>query len=627
MKALSSTAISLSIRVLLLYAFLVLPVLESTPLYAGIAFKGIEKNISDPEKLESFLEDIRQRALDSGVSNFVPYSLLLIKESRAAANEKEFETAAILADFALKMSPDLPPAYEAKAEVLWAKNRLLVYLPFIGYFQSFFTGLIHIEALPFIVISNSAVIVFSCLLTAGLFVLLVAVRCFGLYFHDARHVINKKVPNSVIMIGLLGLFFAPLIFGFTALWLLPLWLFLLFGYLNKQERLSAIFLFLLLLIVPVVIFSAGLGLKLSHSQEEGLLWKVNFDYWDKHDLVELKALKEKNADDEDVLFSLGLVYKKNGDFEKALKAYTELVDLNPGNYQAFINLGNVYLSMNRWQKAVEAYVQAIKLAPGECAAAHFNLSRAYGQKFLFDESEAEFLKAKKIERKRAEKKFENATEHYNRMVIDEQLSKRRIFERALTYSKDEQTFLDNLWSLFFKPVSFKYGFAAIFVLFAASMILVKKDRFRIAMRCTMCGKSLCRRCQREIPKDMTCTQCLNFYKEQDHFDQSLKLAKISKMKRYQFFYTFIRNVLGFVFPGSALIWKGYPLIGTALLFFSAMLFFKIVILFLFSSPWAFLGLTKLPLIVLLAAVLFICWSASVLTTFKLADKNLKKSLL
>jgi len=56
MKTHSSTAISFSVRVLLLYVVLVMPLLQSTPLYAGIAFKGIEKNISDPEKLESFLE-------------------------------------------------------------------------------------------------------------------------------------------------------------------------------------------------------------------------------------------------------------------------------------------------------------------------------------------------------------------------------------------------------------------------------------------------------------------------------------------------------------------------------------------------------------------------------------------
>ncbi len=627
MKIIFFTTLFFTLRVLLLCTVLVLPALQCTPLYAGIAFKGIEKDISDPEKLATFLEDIRQRALDSGVENFVPYSLLLIKESREAVKKKEFETAGILADFALKMSPDLPPAYEAKTEVLWAKNKLLIYLPFKGYLQSFFKGLSHIESLPFILLSSSAVIVFSCLFPAGIFVLLIFVRCFGLFFHDFRHILNEKIPNAVILIGLLLMFFSPLVFGLTALWLLPLWLFLLFGYLNSQERLSALALFLLLLIVPAMIFTASLGMRISLSQDEALLWKVNFDYWDKHDLMELDALSETKADDADVLFSLGLAYRKNGDFEKALKVYTRLVDLNPESYQVFTNLGNVYLSMSKWQEAVDAYEQAIKLAPDKCAAAHFNLSKAYGQKFLFDESESEFLKAKQIERKKAEKSLENATEHYNRMVIDEQLSKRHLFERAITNSKDDPVFLGNLWGLFFKPVSFKYGFAAILVLFITSMLFVKKDRFRIAMRCTMCGKALCRRCQREIPKDIVCTQCLNFYKEQDHFDQELKLSKISNMKRYQSFNKFIRNVSGSIFPGSALIWKGYSLFGTALLFISSMLFFKIAVLFIFNSPWTLGGDTQLPLVILLAVLLFVCWIVSVLTTFKLADKNLKKSLL
>ena len=79
-------------RVLLVLTLMLLVVLQSTPLYAGIAFKGVEDDITDYKMLESFLEDVRQRALASGISNFDPYSLLLIKETRRAVKEKEFDS-------------------------------------------------------------------------------------------------------------------------------------------------------------------------------------------------------------------------------------------------------------------------------------------------------------------------------------------------------------------------------------------------------------------------------------------------------------------------------------------------------------------------------------------------------
>ena len=186
-------------RVLLVLTLMLLLILQNTPLCAGIAFKDVEDDITDHKMLESFLEDVRQRALASGISNFDPYSLLLVKESRRAVKEKEFDSALILADYAVKMSPDLPPAYEAKAEALWAKNRLFIYLPFVGYVQSFYKGLSHFGTLPFILLSNSAVIIFSCLLTSALFVLIILVRYFGLFFHDARHVFNENFPDIFIL--------------------------------------------------------------------------------------------------------------------------------------------------------------------------------------------------------------------------------------------------------------------------------------------------------------------------------------------------------------------------------------------------------------------------------------------
>lgn len=604
---------------------LLLSVLASPALYAGIAFTEIEDRLDDSPALGAFLEDVRQRALDSGVSNFSPYSSMLICESRRSAEDGAFEPAEILADYARKMSPDFPPAYRAIAEARWDKNRALIYLPFAGYVQAFVKGRMHLASLSFMLLSNALVIVFAILSASALFVLIFFLRCFGLIYHDLRHKVHEHLPNAVVVIGVIFLFFFPLIFGFTVLWLIPLWLFVLLGYLRKTELAGAAVVFVLLLILPVMIFLAAAGTDLTGSEEARLLWKVNYDYWDKKDLDRLRSLSEQKADDADILFSLGLAYKKNGDFAEALQIYKQLTDANPENYRSLVNLGNTYLSMDRWQAAVDTYQAAVTVAPDQCAAAHFNLSQAYSQNAMLKESEQAFLKAKEMAPQSVEKSYKNFSKHFNRKVMDERLPAASIIMRVLNSSLKSGLSAENIWGLFFRPLSVRAGISVMVFLFIAGFLWLKQDRFRMAVRCTICGRPLCLRCQKDIAKDVVCTQCANFYRGQENPDLQVKQAKLRKMQLYQKSYAAVRNVLGLLFPGAALIWKGYVLSGLAMLLVSAGLFFKIVVTLGLPSPWSFLGLSNMPLVVLLAGGLFGLWLVSAVTTFKLKDLNLKKS--
>jgi len=594
-------------------------------LYAGIAFTEIETRMDDPQELEAFLEDVRQRVLDSGIANFSPYTLMLIRESRRASERGAFETAAILTDYAWKISPDLPPVYRAKAEALWAQNRVRVYLPFAGQIRSFANGLTHLESLSFILFSNMAVLIAAVLLTSALFALIFFLRCFGLMCHDIRHKVHERLPNPIVIIATLFLFIFPLFFGVTVLGLIPLWLFFLLGYLKKWERAGAAVVFVLLLTLPAMFLYAALGTDLSMSKEARLLWKINYDYWNKKDLEKLKALSKRKKDDTDILFSLGLACKKNGDFADALRIYKKLTDANPESYRNLVNLGNVYLSMNRWQAAVDSYQAAVTMAPSACAAARFNLSRAYAQKFMLKESEQEFLKAKDIDARRVEISYKNASEHFNRKVLDEPLPVGCIVKRVFASSLKDSRSAENIWGLFFRPFSIRAGGAVMVILFIAGFLCLKQDRFRMAMRCSICGRPLCLRCQKDIAKDVVCLQCTNFYRGQENPDQQVKQAKLKKVLLYQKWYAVIRNILGLLFPGAALIWKGYVLSGLAVLLVSSLLFFKIVMVLVLQSPWAFLGFSNMPLVVLPGVALFVLWLFSAVTTFKLKDLNLKKS--
>ena len=70
-------------------------------------------------------------------------------------------------------------------------------------------------------------------------------------------------------------------------------------------------------------------------------------------------------------------------YDKAIKHYTEAIDLNPKLIQAYNNRGNVYRSKDKFDAAIQDYNTAIALNP-EFAEAYNNRGAAYGKKGELD---------------------------------------------------------------------------------------------------------------------------------------------------------------------------------------------------------------------------------------------------
>lgn len=86
-----------------------------------------------------------------------------------------------------------------------------------------------------------------------------------------------------------------------------------------------------------------------------------------YDQIALKFLTIANGQtefkDENFYINKGLAYYNSGNFEEAIKAWQEVIKLNPNNAVAYNNIGSAYNLMQKWDTAIPYFNKAIELNP------------------------------------------------------------------------------------------------------------------------------------------------------------------------------------------------------------------------------------------------------------------------
>jgi len=602
--------------------------LQSSPLRSEILINTFAfDKATDPQQLISFLERIYQRTLDKGIINFPSYSLLLIKETQAALKKQDYQKAEILSDYAQKFSPDLPPVYITKAKVQWSKNKFLIHLLIKGYITTFLKKIQNTEALSFMLFENLSIITLAFLLSLFIFSSISMLKYFKLAAHDFRHAVPQAIPDKVFWGIVLSIFLLPIFCNLAIFFVFIFWFVLLFTYHSIKERFVIIGFLILFALMPMIISATCFSLYIPQSELTELLDRTNYGYWNQRDIETLESYNRIYPDDQEILFSLGLVHKKEKNYRTAQRYFTKLITMYPRHYKAHVNIGNVYLATGRWQEAVEQYQEAISIAPTLSSAAHFNLARAYQQKFMFKEAEKELSKAKEINLLRINGYLKTYSENYNRLLIDETISKSRLWEKGYRSFIEKGELRNGLWDLLFSGIPLSYGTAVILCILFLCLILSRKDRFRIAITCKICGKPICKKCQKSITGEIMCTQCLGFMQKKGRINYKLREEKTSYIKRYQKIQKNIGTILSLFFPGAYHVWKGQTKKGTICLFLFFILILKVIFAIVLEGPWEFIVSLKVAKIILLVGFLSFFWFLLIINALKLQAKSIEESLL
>ncbi len=264
-----------------------------------------------------------------------------------------------------------------------------------------------------------------------------------------------SLPDFSVWVMVITLLLLPLLFRLSILWFCAWSLVLLYAYATRHER-YVIKAFFALLILAVPLLAAAMGFAKCMGQDETikLLWKANYGYCDLRDTQLLEKQLDRFPQDEDVLLSLGLHFKKEGSFSIAQKYYEKILSENRENYKAAINLGNVHFAQHNWDAAISCYNQAAVMAPAKTAAAHFNLSRIYQSKFMFNESEQALNKAKNLDLPRVGSYLKDISDNFNRVIIDEPVDISQLWVRGFNLFIATPAYTRDAWGYAFGGIVF-----------------------------------------------------------------------------------------------------------------------------------------------------------------------------
>lgn len=547
-----------AVAVIVATMVLLLPRAQADLVIDTVAFQSFGNNAT----LEQHLDHVCRQAIDSGIPNLESYAHLLIRLSGQAIERRDPGRGLLLARYARRLAPDLPLAELALGRARWSQNRLRIDRLLAGYGAMVFKEFRHADSLMFLAGSNLLVLTVTLWLCLVLFAGVCLVKYGSMWVHDLQHLLPRGIPSGAVRALFLGLAFLPSALGCSLVWSGLLWMLVLYAYMTGRERIVASAgVFLAAVVVPVLAAAASWTLFMTQSDLVRLLWNAHHGYCDVQCRERLEQAARSAPADFEILFSLGLVNKKEQNYRTAALYYERLDQRYPGTCAVLNNAGTVSLAEGRWDEAIELFRQAVAAAPERAAAAHFNIARAYQQKFIFPEAEQELLLAKQCDSALVEHYQDIYAENYNRLVIDVPLSRADIYRTGLNLFRDNGQSVRTFWNILFGGMPPAVAAMLLLAVFCVSLLAAAREQFRIALRCKLCGVVLCRRCQRTVGTEILCAQCHNFIQKQDKLPLKLRETKLREIQRRVDRYKAAGVWMSRVLPGAGHLWKGYCIRG------------------------------------------------------------------
>ena len=292
----------------------------------------------------------------------------------------------------------------------------------------------------------------------------------------------------------------------------------------------------------------------------------------------LRAWLSTHPDDPEVLFTLGLMSKRQGRYSQAEEFYQRAVQQDPQFSEAFSNLGNVYLATKQTDLAIASHQRAIDLDPNR-GAFYYNLYRAYSQEtFLSGKTDKAFQRARQLDPKLVAEYSRIDSPNINRLVIDQDLTTQRLWGRFLANVIGREGFLFRLFKAWFESVPSR-GTFLMPILFLGFMIgmsrYIRTKRF--LTRCPMCGSPTYRFYMGTSDQEFICFNCYRIFVQKEKLHPKISEKKSLQVRQFQKQNCFIGRFVSFFFVGFGYLWEKNPLKGLIFLF----LFFIFILRFVY----------------------------------------------
>ncbi len=517
------------------------------------------------KEAELVLKEIGEEKLNEGIENLWDYAILLFREAqRAKIFNRELALRLIAASVSL--APDLPYLYFYQGELLWLKTPWDFSVLIKHYVDGLKArwrnvSLMVGEVGRWSLIASSAV-QFGVLL----FCLLLISKRMPLFLYPLKKELKGEERDLIKGLGRIGLLSLPLVLHLNLLWSAFALSLILWPFLRKGER-GALFLSLLLLVYFLPLPERWASYCCSGKAQVVLdTYEALYGRRDGEAVKRLERWVSLNPYDRDSLLTLGLVYKREGRWQKALDLYQRLLSLNPRDPQVWNNMGNIFLLSEEVDKAIRCYKRAIELAPVE-GGFYYNLSKALGKKsiLLLDEADRNFQKARELSPKLITDHLKKESLHPNRYLIDSSLSRGDLYSRIFgNYCREELPWwIYGAWGRALSDRLPLMSPALILLILLVLVLVGRREEWGSPQKCALCGMVISNGVSHKEGENRVCGECLLLVRGKET-SKELKSRKFNQIMEKMRRERRTMRVLSFL-PGGAHLWKGYPYKGLIIL--------------------------------------------------------------
>lgn len=355
----------------------------------------------DPDRARAVLEQLLATAERLGMDRLPDLSAGALAQAVEAAREGEGDRAALALEAAERLDPGRPEAAFAAADVarLSGDHAAAFVEQARGYLRLPRMGLEWTLALNDLFLWALA----SLLLAAGLFVALQMglrgpdlVRDLGRFV--ARRFGSLPAGATGVLVAIVLLW--PLVLPAGLLWLALYWSALLWIYSGTSGRVVLVLSWVALAAAPVIGTHARERVDLALSPPVRAMHSVARDRLYGGLFTDLAVLPGVLPDAPAVHHFLGDFHLRLGQWDQARRRYELVLESEPETVSVLVNLGAYYFNRGDYGNAVALFQQATALGSARrvaSAAAHYDLSLAYAESYLFDEQREALLEARRID--------------------------------------------------------------------------------------------------------------------------------------------------------------------------------------------------------------------------------------
>lgn len=359
---------------------------------------------NNQEQARSAVDNLLETTRHIGMTRLPDLSAGAVARAVEAARQKDFPRARWCLEAAERFDPGRPETSFATATVSFLEG------DYPGAALAWLGGVPRLFSHPlerYLWLGDLAIWILTLLLvTGGLFVAVQMLAKGTSLFQDVADFFGRLPRPAAFALAGLALLW-PLVLPHGPLWLALYWSLLLWGYGSASERVVFVCLWLLLGASPLIVgeLRQRMAVELSppaqamRSLEERRLYGALFS-----DLGALRSLLPESVA---VKHLMADVHRSLNQWELARSLYRQVLESEPKNTAALLNLGAYAFLKGDFGGAIQSFQNTIEVDP-KSAAAHYNLSQAYSESYMFDEQTAAMNRAREIDRDRVSAWMANA---------------------------------------------------------------------------------------------------------------------------------------------------------------------------------------------------------------------------